>query len=118
MQTHRENSLKEDMMTSGLTDKEMTVNSTENDMLQTSYPKTNRSLTVLLYTHDNWAVIIPLKAVKHIHSMLAPNAYHRVTGINKRLYIGHNKHCNQPNYKINLQCIYTWQVYGYNAMPW
>ena len=77
-------------MTCGLTDEEMTVNSTvkENDMLQTLYPKTNGSLTILLYTQDNWAVIIPLKAVKHIYRMLAQNAYRRVTGFNKRLYIG------------------------------
>lgn len=38
MQIHRENSLREDIMTCGLTDEEMTVNSTakENDALQTS----------------------------------------------------------------------------------
>lgn len=74
-------------MTCGLTDEEMTVNSAvkENDMLQNLYPKTNGSLQILLYTQGNWAVIIPLKAAKHIYQTLAPNAHYRITGFNKRL---------------------------------
>lgn len=53
MQVHRENSLREDIMTCGPTDVEMTVNSTakKNDALQTLYPKSHGSLPIQLYTH-------------------------------------------------------------------
>lgn len=70
-------------MTCGLTDEEMTAK--ENDALQTLYPKAHGSLLILLYTQGNWALIVPLKAVKYIYQMLAPNANYKVTGFNKRL---------------------------------
>lgn len=87
MQVHRENSLREDIMTCGPTDVEMTVNSTakKNDALQTLYPKSHGSLPIQLYTQGNWAVSVPLKAVKHIDQMLPPNANYRVIGFNRRL---------------------------------
>ncbi len=68
-------------MTCGLTDEEMTVNSKakENDALQTLYPKAHGSLPILLYTKGNWAIIMSLKAVKHIHQVLAPNTSYRVS---------------------------------------
>ena len=74
-------------MACGLTDEEMTLNSTakENDALQTLYPKTHGSLPILLHTQGNWAVIVPLKAVKHIYKMLAPNAAYIVTDFNNML---------------------------------
>lgn len=51
----RENSLRVHIMTCGLTDEEMIVNSTakENDALQTLYPTACGSLPILLYTQGN-----------------------------------------------------------------
>lgn len=53
-------------MARGLTDEELTMNSTakENDALQTLYPKAHGRLPILLYTQDNWAAISPLRAAE------------------------------------------------------
>lgn len=87
MQIHRQSSPREDIKTCWNTDEEMTVNSTvkENDALRTLYPKAHGSLPILLHRQGNWAVILSLKAVKHIYKVLPSNANYRVTGFNKRL---------------------------------
>lgn len=76
-------------MTCGLTDEEMTVNSTakENEALQTLYNKAQGSLPVLLYT-QGWAVPVSHKAIKHNCQMLVRNAKLQ----SHRFKLGHNRH--------------------------
>lgn len=86
MQIRRQNSLREDIMTCGLTDEEMTVNAIaeENFALQTLYSKAPGILPILLYTKGNWAVIIPLK----------PNVSSKCKLQRYRFVSGYIKHCN------------------------